>query len=393
METQTSILENYPSIARIALTLSTCFVSYGLIQPLLSLYAADFVGMSVFVTGLLVSSIGVTKAAMDPVSGFSSDRYGRKKVSSVGALALTIGLLLITLAESPEQLLLGYPFHGSGQGLFFAAIMTSMSEISRSRGVALGIYEGIGGFSVLTGSAMTGFLIGVVNMRTIFAISTIFMFSSLAFCALLTRETLKTKSRSSTFSLHGLRSFLGKNYAVGMYSAFLFMFSNGAFTAAVPFYVTLSLGLTKDRVSFLFVTMMGGAATGSLLAGTLSERVGRRPPIIFGSLLACFGFTLLAILDSFAGAVAASLVLGLGDGVFHPAASTVIGDVSTYENRGRAYGFYRLARDLGMFAGPAVAGILTAILGAQYLFYTVAAMSLLGAVFGFTVLDETLVRL
>jgi len=393
METQISISENYSSIARIALTLSTCFMSYGLIQPLLSLYTADFVGMSVFVTGLLISSMGVAKAAMDPVSGFSSDRYGRKKVSSVGALALTMGLILITLAGSPEQLLIGYLFHGSGQGLFFAAIMTSMSEISRSRGVALGVYEGIGGFSVLAGSATTGFLVGKIDMRTIFAISTALMFSSLAFCALLTRETLKSKSRSSTLSLHGLRSLLGKNYAVGMYSAFLFMFSNGAFTAAVPFYVTLSLGLTIDQVPFLFVTMMGSAAMGSLSAGVLCERIGRRPPIIFGSLFACFGFTLLAVLDSFPGAMAASLVSGLGDGVFHPVASTVIGDVSTYENRGRAYGFYRLARDLGMFAGPAAAGILTAMFGAQYLFYTVAAMSLLGAIFGFTVLDETLVKL
>jgi MFS family permease len=390
MAARTSVSQSYSSIAKIVLTLSTCFVSYGLIQPLLSLYTADFVGMSVLATGFLISSIGIAKAAMDPVSGFSSDRYGRKRISCMGALALAIGLALTTVAENRDQLLLGYVLHGSGQGLFFSAIMTSMSEISKNRGAALGIYEAVGGFSVLAGSIATGFLVGITDMRTIFGISTLCMMISLASCALLTRETLEMRSRSSILNLSGLRSLLGKNCGVGMYAAFLFMFSNGSFTAAAPFYLTLVLGLTKEKVPLIFVAMMGSAALGSLFAGALSERTGRRRPIIFGSVLACVGFTLLAFVNSFVGAIVSSLICGFGDGVFHPVASAVIGDVSTSENRGRAYGFYRLARDLGMFAGPAAAGVLTATFGVQYLFMAVAAMSLFGAFLGFAALGETL---
>jgi MFS family permease len=87
---------------------------------------------------------------------------------------------------------------------------------------------------------------------------------------------------------------------------------------------------------------------------------------------------------------ASSLALGFGTGFFHPVASALVADVSTPENRGKAFGFYRLTRDLGTFAGPAVAGIVSALLGVGSLFLLNAGLAMFGCVLALIVVKETL---
>ena len=87
---------------------------------------------------------------------------------------------------------------------------------------------------------------------------------------------------------------------------------------------------------------------------------------------------------------ASSLALGFGTGFFHPVASAIVADISTLENRGKAFGFYRLMRDLGTFAGPAVAGIVSALLGVGSLFMINTGLALLGLLLAVFVVKETM---
>ncbi len=83
-------------VARYAAALSFMFIGYGLIQPLLSLYTSEFVGASYLLVGALMSTIGLVKASMGPVSGFLSDRYGRKRMASLGAVSMAASLHVVT---------------------------------------------------------------------------------------------------------------------------------------------------------------------------------------------------------------------------------------------------------------------------------------------------------
>jgi DHA1 family bicyclomycin/chloramphenicol resistance-like MFS transporter len=136
--------------------------------------------------------------------------------------------------------------------------------------------------------------------------------------------------------------------------------------------------------------LSGCTAVGSLAAGPISDRVGRRAPLAAGLLVAASSFLALALSSSLEVLVAASLSLGLGAGFFHPVASAVVADVSTAETRGKAFGFYRLARDLGTFGGPAVAGVVTSLLGAEALFALSAGLLVVGASLALFVIRETL---
>ena len=90
--------------------------------------------------------------------------------------------------------------------------------------------------------------------------------------------------------------------------------------------------------------------------------------------------------------VVASLALGFGAGFFHPIASAVVADISSMENRGRAFGFFRFIRDFGIFAGPATTGIITNFFGVGALFTFSAGLLVVGAYLAMFVLRETHVK-
>jgi len=381
-------------LLRYAAALSTMFVGYGLIQPLLSLYTSSFVGASYLLVGALVSTIGLVKAGLGPVSGFMSDRYGRKRMAALGAVSVSLSILVITLARDTSHLVAAFILYGLGQAFFFLAIMTSMVEVAgpARRALVLGVYEGINSFSILLGTWLSGPLMVSFGVRSVFGIAAAFSFASFLACVLLMRETLVGGENARLLDLRGLKGILSREYLTAMYSAFLFMYTHSLYLTVIPLYTTLTVKVPEGFLPLLFMGLSGCTAVGSLIAGPVSDRVGRRIPLAVGMAVAASSFVALALSSSQAVLVAASLSLGLGAGFFHPVASAVVADVSTVETRGKAFGFYRLMRDLGTFAGPAVAGVVTSLLGAGALFTLSAGLLVVGASLALFAIRETLGR-
>jgi len=357
-------------ITRYATALSSMFIGYGLIQPLLSLYTSSFVGTSYLLIGGIVSTIGLVKAGIGPMSGFMSDRYGRKKMAAMGAFSVSLSILTVTMAQAVPHLVAAFVLYGFGQAFFFLAIMTSMVEVAgpTRRAMVLGLYEGINGFSILVGTWLSGFLSASLGVRPVFGIAAAFSFISFLSCTFLVRETIVQGSGARLLELRGLWEILSREYVTAMYSAFLFMYTHSLYLTVIPLYTTLMVRIPVGFLPVLFMGFSGSTALGSLIAGPVSDRVGRKVPMAVGMVVAASSFVALYLSASQVVLMTASLSLGLGSGFFHPVASAVVADISTIDNRGKAFGFYRLLRDLGSFAGPAVAGVVTSLLGVRAFF-------------------------
>ncbi|MFQ6076227.1 MAG: MFS transporter [Candidatus Bathyarchaeia archaeon] len=379
-------------VLRFAVVLASYFIGYGLVQPIMSLYTAGFVGTSYLMVGTLISTIGLVKASMDPVSGFLSDMYGRKRVASVGALTMAVGMLITTLAASSISLFVAYPLYGFGQALFFLAIMTSMVEVAgpSRRALALGIYEGVNGVSILLGTIIVSAMAKAFELRLIFGVTTVLITLSFLLCALFTRETLARRETGPvSLGLRGVRTFVSREYVTGMFCAFMFMYTHSLFTAVMPLYATETIKIPLELMPTLFMGFSGSTAIGSFTAGPISDRVGRKPPIALGMLLLGVSFAALPFMDSLPSLTVVSLSSGFAAGFFHPVASAIIADVSTEETRGKAYGFYRLVRDSGAFVGPAISGAIASLLGVSSVFGMSACLSAVGALLAIFVMRET----
>ncbi len=123
--------------------------------------------------------------------------------------------------------------------------------------------------------------------------------------------------------------------------------------------------------------------------GNLSDRVGRRPVLLWS--LAAFGvdFLLTGLATSMTWLFIGRAVAGVFGASFAAAAS-YIGDISNDENRTKQFGFIGAAWGFGFTAGPAIGGLLAGHVDPRAPFFVAAALALANVVFGYFVLPESL---
>jgi MFS family permease len=124
------------------------------------------------------------------------------------------------------------------------------------------------------------------------------------------------------------------------------------------------------------------AATGLLLrpwAGRYADRRGRKPTVLFGSILVAVAGFLYLLPLGVAGLIGARLVLGAGEGTVFTAGSAWIVDLAPEDRRGRVIGLYGLAVWSGLSVGPLIGELLLHASGYSLVWVFAGTMPLLGA--------------
>ncbi|MCK5377834.1 MAG: MFS transporter [Acidobacteria bacterium] len=145
---------------------------------------------------------------------------------------------------------------------------------------------------------------------------------------------------------------------------------NRAGTMVLPFltlYLTRDFGLSVERAGIVVAVFGLGAMVGAIVGGRLSDRFGAIRIQLASLGLAGGGFILLGQLRTFPAMVAGIFVVSVVSEAFRPAMMAAVALASPPDCRPRAFALVRLAVNLGMAVGPAVAGVLASI-GYRWLF-------------------------
>ncbi|WP_205529548.1 MFS transporter [Taibaiella koreensis] len=131
------------------------------------------------------------------------------------------------------------------------------------------------------------------------------------------------------------------------------------------------------HASFIEPAYLLGYGSATLVYGPLSDKYGRFPVILFSLtcfivLTACTGFC-----HSITQMILLRLLTGIGSGGVAPITIGWIGDRFAYERRGHALGIFFGCMAGGTALGSSVGALLTAGMGWQMLFWTVAAAGVL----------------
>lgn len=124
----------------------------------------------------------------------------------------------------------------------------------------------------------------------------------------------------------------------------------------LPLFLTATLGATPAILG-----MIEGAADGlssilKLIAGSLSDRMPRRKPLIVaGYALAAISRGWIAAAGRWASVFVARLVDRAGKGIRSAPRDALIADVTPAEGRGKAFGFHRALDHTGAIVGPLLA--------------------------------------
>ena len=143
-----------------------------------------------------------------------------------------------------------------------------------------------------------------------------------------------------------------------------------------PKVVTL-LGASYSIMQFLFAPFWG----------TLSDKIGRRPIILFSILISALGHFIFAWASVLPLLFAARMLAGFGNANIGTA-QAIIADVTTAENRSKGMALIGVAFGLGFLFGPALGGFLVQY-SPQMPFIVAGCLSVANLLFAFFMLEET----
>lgn len=153
----------------------------------------------------------------------------------------------------------------------------------------------------------------------------------------------------------------------------------GATLAVLPGYVQDDLDGSDLEVG---VVSGAFAITGIVcrpIAGNLADRLGRKPTVIAGALLAAIAGFLYFVPAGIPGLIVARLFLGAGEGTVFTAGSAWNVDMAPAHRRGRMIGLYGLAIWTGLTLGPPIGVLMEHVGGVEMVWAFAAGAPLLGA--------------
>ena len=155
-----------------------------------------------------------------------------------------------------------------------------------------------------------------------------------------------------------------------------------AYSVAVPVLPDLSrrLGASPTVIGFLFASFGVTLLTVSVPMGAVSDRIGRRAPMV-GGLAALAGATVLfAFSTSLPTLFAARLVQGAADAITWVVGFALIADRYGPDERGRVTGIVMSGTSVAIIVGPSIGGWLYEAGGIRVPFLFVGALAVVGAV-------------
>lgn len=361
---------------------------------------------SVLVIAAFVVSFGLVKAVLNLYAGRWGDRYGRKPVLIAGWLAAVPIPFVLTFAPTWTWIVLGNVLLGINQGVTWSMSLTAKIDLAgpAQRGLAAGIDEAAGYAGVAVGAWVTGVIAARYGLRPapfIFLLSVVLVAVLLAIGLLRETRALAQAEASSKvgtgdghdaptpsfFEVFKRATYGDRTLFATALAGHVENFVDTLVWIGVPLFL-LAQGLDTAQIGVV-VGVHNGAYLLQLYTGRLGDKVGRKPPIVAGILLAGVGVFGMMHVESYPAWAMLSLLSGVGMALHYPNLIAVACDAVDPYWRSTSLGVYRLWRDLGYAVGAVWIGLVVDFVSIEAAFYaTAGAMSFVG-VFAYMLMEET----
>ena len=338
-----------------------------------------------------VVAFGLAKAITNLAAGALANRVGRKRLLVLGWLVALPVPLLIGLAPSWSFIVVANILLGVNQGLAWSMTVVMKIDLAgpARRGLALGLNEAAGYLGVAATALATGALAATYAPRTVVWVgAAVIAAVGLVIAVVFVRDTgahvaveqrahaggtseplpgLAAAFRTATLEHPVLRACNQAGLVNNLNDALAW--------GLTPLYLAAH-GSSVREIAIVAAAYPVVWGLGQLVTGWLSDHVGRKLLIASGMLVqaAALGI-LVAGGGSFATALPAAVLLGVGTAMVYPTLIAAVSDVTQPRDRARIVGVYRFWRDFGFAIGALAAGILTDLVSADAAIGAVAALT------------------
>jgi MFS family permease len=342
-------------------------IGYGLVAPALPAFARSF-DVGITAASAVVSAFALFRLGFAPLSGRLVGRIGELRTYLVGLAIVALSTGACAFAAQYWQLLVFRSLGGIGSTMFTVASVSMLVRLAppTMRGRASGLWAT--GFLLgnVTGPLVGGGLV-TFGLRAPFVVYAVMLLVAMTLTGLLLRGRAgRVADNGQTVPDLTIRTALEHPaYRAALVGAFANGWAVfGVRVALVPLFVVEVLGRTEALAGIALAVFAAGNAVTLLSAGRLSDRRGRRPPILVGLAVSAVATGLLGVVPTLPLFLALSLVAGLGGGLLNPPMNAAVADVVGNRARGgTVLAGFQMAADVGAITGPLVAGAVAQVAG------------------------------
>ncbi|WP_227496905.1 MFS transporter [Planctomonas psychrotolerans] len=333
-------------------------VGFGVVVPVLPVYVRSF-GVGYVEVGAVVAAFAVMRLVASPFVGKLVDVLGERTVLAIGIGIVAVSSGLVGLADTYPQVLLLRGAGGIGSAMFSVSAMTLLLAASsqKTRGRAVGFYQGgflIGG---MAGPAVGGLLASI-------SLTAPFFFYAVTLVAAGTVGLLMLTGRrhdvpDATASTLPLRSVLAdaRFQAACLANLAQGWAAMGVRGALIPVLVVEVLHREPawTGIAFAAAAVVQALALGP--AGRFVDGVGRRPAIVFAYAVGAVLMLAIPFVPDIWWLMALLCLYGVAAAFMGTAPAASVGDAAGARG-GQPVAVFSAFSDLGAIVGPIVAGLL-----------------------------------
>lgn len=357
------------------------WVALYLYRPTLATYVQSQVPNNLALVGAILSMYGLGQMIIRVPLGIASDWVGRRKPFIIGGLVLaSVGAAIMGLWPTAAGLLGGHLVVGFAAGTWVPLIVLFSSLFPPKEAVrASALLTLASSVSRMVATGVTGSL----NARYGYAAP--FMLAAIAAAAavvamLPSRETPNAPRPANLRSFWAILS--RRDVLVPSLLSMVFMYCNWASTYGFVPIIAQELGGSDVTISLMLSMNLLITTLGNLFTGAAVVRFGERAMVYLTFISVGLGVAGAAWAPNLTWLFVSQLCIGLAHGVGYPALMGLsIRDVEETQ-RTTAMGLHQSIYAIGMFAGPALTGVLGAAIGLRATFYATATVALVLGILG-----------
>lgn len=365
-------------------TVAMDMVGFGIMLPVLPLYAEDF-GASPAMAAAVIAVFSAAQMVAAPLWGRLSDRIGRKPVLIAALIGSSIGSLVTGLAGVLWILFLGRVLDGAS-GSSYAVGQAAVADMAEpeDRPRLLGLLAAAFGVGFVAGP-LIGSIAALGSRELPFFVAAALAAGNAAVA--LVRLPSGRRSAPASAPKPGRLALWG---ASGVGVRRLAVLSLVAMVGFAGFEATFAMLVERRFPEVGDPTVYGLFASIGLLmvlvqtriVGPVNARLGTGSALRAALSLVAAGMVVLAMGGGWAGLAIALVLLVVGQGVFGPTLSNATVETVGADGRGSALGLQQSAGALGRIVGPLLAGVLfgRVAVGAPYLVAAALALAALALV-------------
>lgn len=365
------------SIGLLSLDIYLFWFSLYLFVPILSVYAQSL-GASLSMVGLIVSAYGLTQLIVRIPMGMLSDRLGRRRpFVTVAFVILAISVVGLAWSPDPTWLLFFRGLTGLAAASWVTTTVLYTSYFPKHRSVkAVALATFFQGMSLAMATAAGGILADAFGWVSTFYLAVVPAGLGMVLSFFLADDVTLDQTKSSP--LRELRHARGAHLLViAAILGCLTQYANYATTFSfVPIYAA-GIGASKVQLGWLSTVVFVPHTLCALVSARVSDRLGERALVIGGLIVMSLTAIAIPLIQSVPLLIASRVVYGMGTGISFPVMMGLSIKQIDREQRASAMGVFQAVYALGMFAGPAISGVIADGLGISGMFYSVGALCLI----------------